>query len=166
MEIHIYTDGGCSGNPGPGGWAYIILRQRGGSDRAKSLSRKAAAYEPEILVEKCGGSRQTTNNRMELTAALSALEMLRKLNIAPKKVVVFTDSQYVQKGMTEWLPAWKEKNWMNSDRQPVKNQDLWTKLDALAPLFPLQWHWVKGHDGNEFNERCDALTQKAIGRIR
>ncbi|MDR0452306.1 MAG: ribonuclease HI [Treponema sp.] len=160
MEVHIYTDGGCSGNPGPGGWAYIILRQRG----ARGASRKAA--EPEILVEKCGGSRHTTNNRMELTAALSALEMLRKLNIAPKTVVVFTDSQYVQKGMTEWLPAWKEKNWINSDRQPVKNQDIWMKLDELAPLFPIQWNWVKGHDGNEFNERCDALTQKAIARVR
>jgi ribonuclease HI len=166
MEVHIYTDGGCSGNPGPGGWAYIILRQRAGYGSAKNPSRKAAAPEPEILVEKCGGARQTTNNRMELTAAISALEMLRKLNIAPKKVVVFTDSQYVQKGMTEWLSAWKEKNWINSDRKPVKNQDLWMKLDTLASFFPLEWNWVRGHDGNELNERCDALTQKAIGRIR
>jgi ribonuclease HI len=102
---------------------------------------------------------------MELTAALSALEMLRKLNIAPKAVVVFTDSQYVQKGMSEWLASWKEKNWRNSDKQPVKNQDLWMKLDALSDLFPLQWQWVRGHAGNEFNERCDALTQKAIARI-
>jgi ribonuclease HI len=124
------------------------------------------APKPEILVERCGGERYTTNNRMELTAALSALEMLRKLNIAPAKVAVFTDSQYVQRGMTEWLPSWKRKNWVNSDKQPVKNQDLWMKLDALASLFPLQWHWVKGHDGNEFNERCDALTQKAIEQIR
>jgi ribonuclease HI len=166
MEIHIYTDGGCSGNPGPGGWAYIILRGQTVSAGAKTGSKKSVAPELEILVEKYGGVRQTTNNRMELTAALSALEMLRKLDIAPKKVAVFTDSQYVQKGMTEWLPAWKEKNWMNSDRQPVKNQDLWMKLDALAPLFPIEWNWVKGHDGNEFNERCDALTQKAIGRIK
>ncbi|MDR2785716.1 MAG: ribonuclease HI [Treponema sp.] len=166
MEVHIYTDGGCSGNPGPGGWAYIILRQRPASGSAKNASKKAAAPALEILVEKYGGARQTTNNRMELTAALSALDMLRKLNIAPQKVLVFTDSQYVQKGMTEWLPSWKEKNWINSDKQPVKNQDLWMKLDALAPLFPLQWYWVKGHAGNEFNERCDALTQKAIGRIR
>ncbi|MDR1410893.1 MAG: ribonuclease HI [Spirochaetaceae bacterium] len=165
MEVHIYTDGGCSGNPGPGGWAYIILRQRGKPDGGKGASRKAAGG-TEILVEKYGGSRHTTNNRMELTAALSALEMLRKLNIAPKTVVVFTDSQYVQKGMTEWLPAWKEKNWINSDRQPVKNQDLWMKLDELAPFFSIQWNWVKGHDGNELNERCDALTQKAIEHIR
>jgi ribonuclease HI len=165
MEVHIYTDGGCSGNPGPGGWAYIILRQLAGPNGAKGASRRAASG-PDILVEKCGGSRYTTNNRMELTAALSALEMLRKLNIAPKTVVVFTDSQYVQKGMTEWLPAWKERNWINSDRQPVKNQDLWMKLDGLAPLFSIRWNWVKGHDGNEFNERCDALTQKAIARIR
>ncbi|MDR1128254.1 MAG: ribonuclease HI [Treponema sp.] len=165
MEVHIYTDGGCSGNPGPGGWAYIILRQRGGQDGAKGAFRRAARG-PEILVEKCGGARHTTNNRMELTAALFALDMLRKLNIAPKTVVVFTDSQYVQKGMTEWLPSWKEKNWINSDKQPVKNQDLWMKLDELAPFFPIRWNWVKGHSGNEFNERCDAMTQKAIGRIR
>jgi ribonuclease HI len=161
MELHIYTDGGCSGNPGPGGWAYIILRQR----ESRSRTRRAAPA-PEILVEKYGGSRHTTNNRMELTAALSALEMLQKLNISPKTVLVYTDSQYVQKGMTEWLETWKEKNWINSDRQPVKNQDLWMKLDSLAPLFPIEWNWVKGHDGNEFNERCDALTQKAIARIR
>jgi ribonuclease HI len=166
MEVHIYTDGGCSGNPGPGGWAYIILRPQTGAAGAKADSQKPPAIEPEILVEKCGGARETTNNRMELTAALFALEMLRKLNIAPKKVAVFTDSQYVQKGMTAWLPAWKEKNWISSGRQPVKNQDLWMQLDALAPLFPLQWNWVKGHDGNEFNERCDALTRKAIGQIR
>jgi ribonuclease HI len=166
MEVHIYTDGGCSGNPGPGGWAYIILRQRLESGSAGNTPRKTAVPKPEILVERCGGVQYTTNNRMELTAALLALEMLRKLNIAPTKVAVFTDSQYVQKGITEWLPGWKEKNWINSDKKPVKNQDLWMKLDALAPLFPLCWHWVKGHDGNEFNERCDVLTQKAIERIR
>jgi ribonuclease HI len=157
-EVHIYTDGGCSGNPGPGGWAYIILRQRG--------FRGGKKITPEVLAEKCGGARDTTNNRMELTAALSALEMLRKLNIAPKKVVLFTDSQYLQKGMTQWLEMWKEKDWINSDRKPVKNQDIWMKLDNLAPLFPIEWNWVKGHDGDEFNERCDALTQKAISHIR
>jgi ribonuclease HI len=166
MELHIYTDGGCSGNPGPGGWAYIILRQRLGPGSAENTSQGIVVPKPEILVEKCGGAPHTTNNRMELSAALFALEMLQKLNIAPAKVAIFTDSQYVQKGMTEWLPGWKGKNWINSDKKPVKNQDLWMKLDALASLFPLRWHWVKGHDGNEFNERCDALTQKAIARIR
>ncbi|MDR3337475.1 MAG: ribonuclease HI [Treponema sp.] len=152
MDIHIYTDGGCSGNPGPGGWAYIILRNQGG------------AAPEEVLVEKYGGEKNTTNNRMELKAALSALEMLPKLNFAPSRVVVHTDSQYVQKGMTQWLRNWKLKNWRTSDKQPVKNQDLWIKLDELAARFPLEWKWVRGHAGNRYNERCDALTQKAIAR--
>ncbi|GHV82155.1 ribonuclease H [Spirochaetia bacterium] len=156
MDIHVYTDGGCSGNPGPGGWGYVILREQG-------TAKKPAPA--EILAEKWGGARDTTNNRMELTAALSALEMLRKLNYAPQTVWLYTDSQYLQKGMTEWLENWKLKGWRTSDKQPVKNQDLWQRLDELASRFTIQWKWVKGHAGNIYNERCDALTQKAIASL-
>ncbi|MDR2742159.1 MAG: ribonuclease HI [Treponema sp.] len=152
MDIHIYTDGGCSGNPGPGGWAYLILRER--------------AKESEIIVEKWGAEVDTTNNRMELTAALRALEMLSKLNIAPKQVIVHTDSQYVQKGMTEWIVSWKKNGWRTSDRKAVKNQDLWQRLDVATVRYSIQWKWVKGHFGNRFNERCDRLAQKAIADIR
>jgi ribonuclease HI len=151
MDLHIYTDGGCSGNPGPGGWAYLIIRQR--------------SNQSEILVEKWGAEKATTNNRMELSAALRALEMLPKLNISPKTVTVYTDSQYVQKGMTEWMDSWKLKGWRTSDKAPVKNQDLWQRLDAAASPFSIQWKWVKGHIGNRFNEHCDKLTQKAIASL-
>jgi ribonuclease HI len=151
MQLKIYTDGGCSGNPGPGGWAYLIIREQKGS--------------PEIIVEKWGGELNTTNNRMELQAALSALEMLRKLDIPSQEVTVYTDSQYVQKGMTEWISRWKNNEWRTSDRKPVKNQDLWQGLDELASLFSLRWKWVRGHAGDEYNERCDALTQEAIAAI-
>jgi ribonuclease HI len=151
MQLKIYTDGGCSGNPGPGGWAYLIIREQRGSS--------------EIIVEKRGGELKTTNNRMELQAALSALEMLRKLNISPHEVTVYTDSQYVQKGMTEWLPRWKMNDWRTSDRTPVKNQDLWERLDDLASFYNIRWKWVRGHAGDEYNERCDALTQEAIAVI-
>jgi ribonuclease HI len=152
MDIHIYTDGGCSGNPGPGGWAYLILRERGAGS--------------EILVEKWGSEEATTNNRMELTAALYALEMLSMLNIAPKAVMVHTDSQYVQKGMTEWIISWKRNGWRTSDKTPVKNKDLWQRLDMVAPNYSIQWKWVKGHFGNRFNERCDKLAQRAIASIQ
>jgi ribonuclease HI len=103
---------------------------------------------------------------MELNAAVQALEMLRKLNIAPKQVVLFTDSQYVQKGMTEWLTGWKRNGWRTSDKNPVKNQDLWQRLDKLADFFCIRWEWVRGHQGNVFNERCDKLAQKAIANLR
>jgi ribonuclease HI len=149
MDIHVYTDGACSGNPGPGGWAYLIIRER--------------AKESEIIVEKWGAEADTTNNRMELTAALQALEMLAKLNIAPKQVMVYTDSQYVQKGMTEWIVSWKRNGWRTSDKTPVKNKDLWQRLDTVTARYSIQWKWVKGHFGNRFNERCDKLAQKAIG---
>jgi ribonuclease HI len=152
MDIHVYTDGGCSGNPGPGGWAYMIIRER--------------TKTPELIVEKWGAEKDTTNNRMELRAALAALEMLRKLNIAPKAVVVHTDSQYVQKGMTEWIHNWKLKDWRTSDKGAVKNQDLWQRLDELAAHFSITWKWVKGHAGNPYNERCDQLTQTAIASLR
>jgi ribonuclease HI len=152
MDIHIYTDGACSGNPGPGGWAYMIIRER--------------AKETEVIVEKWGAEVNTTNNRMELTAALQAMEMLSKLNIAPKQVMVYTDSQYVQKGITEWIGSWKRNGWRTSDKAPVKNKDLWQRLDAATVQYSIQWKWVKGHFGNRFNERCDRLAQKAIIGIR
>jgi ribonuclease HI len=151
MDIQIYTDGGCSGNPGPGGWAYMIIRE--------------LAKDTDIIVEKWAAEAETTNNRMELTAALHAFEMLPKLNIAPKHVTVFTDSQYVQKGMTEWIISWKKNGWRTSDKTPVKNQDLWQRLDAATARYSVQWKWVKGHFGNRFNERCDKLTQKAIASL-
>ncbi|MDR3276272.1 MAG: ribonuclease HI [Treponema sp.] len=154
MDIHIYTDGGCSGNPGPGGWAYLIIRRHGAKDS-----------NAEILVEKWGAERDTTNNRMELKAVIAALKMLHRRNIKPTIVHIFTDSQYVQKGMTTWLPVWQENNWRTSDRKPVKNQELWTALDEAASRFKIDWQWVKGHDGNTFNERCDELTQRAVASL-
>jgi ribonuclease HI len=151
MNIHIYTDGGCSGNPGPGGWAYVILRIEAGK--------------PELIEEKCGGSRDTTNNRMELSAALLALERALELDLGASRVTLHTDSQYVQKGMTEWLENWKRKNWRTSAKEPVKNQDLWQRLDVAASALPIQWKWVKGHAGDLYNERCDELTQYAIAKL-
>ena len=144
----IYTDGGCSGNPGPGGWAYVIVDE---SSRS-------------VLVEKWGAEKVTTNNRMELLAVISALEALSGL-AQSGEIKVFTDSQYVQKGMCSWIKDWKSRGWKTAGKTPVKNQDLWQRLDGLAAGLPVSWHWVKGHAGNEFNERCDDLTQKAIFSI-
>jgi ribonuclease HI len=158
MQINIYTDGGCSGNPGPGGWAFVILSGGGAT------------------LEKNGGDPNTTNNRMELTAVIRALETLP--SIARNNggggpidgVTVFTDSQYVQKGISEWIANWKRKGWVTSARQPVKNADLWKELDALAATvaaaYPLTWEWVRGHAGDPLNERCDALAQDAIRAIQ
>ena len=154
--VEIYTDGGCSGNPGPGGWAYVVIRKTGGDS-------------PLVLDEKWGAEKSTTNNRMELMAVISALEVLPLL--CPEhpdkneKISIYTDSQYVQKGMTIWIKDWKGNGWKTSDKKPVKNQDLWQRLDIMAARFPLSWIWVKGHAGNEYNERCDKLTQKAIASI-
>ena len=150
--IHIYTDGGCSGNPGPGGWAYVIMRDEEGG--------------MENLGENLGGEKSTTNNRMELQAVIVALEVLAQLDPVDEKVTLYTDSQYVQKGITLWIGEWKKKGWKTSGKQPVKNQDLWLRLDSLAAGFPIDWVWVKGHAGNKYNERCDALTQKAIASYR
>ena len=146
--LRIYTDGGCSGNPGPGGWAYIMVLETLQGD--------------QVLAEKWGFEKETTNNRMELRAVIASLEALRAMSEQPEKAAVYTDSQYVQKGMTEWIHNWKKKGWLTSDKKPVKNEKLWQRLDELAAGLPLSWVWVKGHAGNEFNERCDVLTQKAI----
>jgi ribonuclease HI len=121
---------------------------------------------PKIVAEKCGGEKDTTNNRMELMGVIAALKALKAKESRPKLVTVYTDSQYVQKGMTEWLSLWKAKGWKNSDKEPVRNRDLWERLDALSAEFTVKWIWVKGHAGNVFNERCDALTQKARATLK
>ncbi|KTD18485.1 ribonuclease HI [Legionella lansingensis] len=139
MTIEIYTDGACKGNPGPGGWG-ALLRYNG--------------HEKTIY----GAEPQTTNNRMELTAAIKALEALKR----PCEVDLFTDSQYLRQGMTTWLAQWKKSGWRNSKREPVKNADLWQQLDALTSQHKIHWHWVRGHTGHPENERADALANKAI----
>jgi ribonuclease HI len=146
----VYTDGGCSGNPGPGGWAYVLVVE--------------TFQGSKVLAEKFGGEKETTNNRMELKAVIAALEALKRTKQG-RKAQVFTDSQYVQKGMTEWIEGWKRNGWKTSDKRPVKNQDLWQRLDALASDFSITWTWVKGHAGNKYNERCDVLTQRAINSV-
>ena len=137
--VEIYTDGACSGNPGPGGWG-VLLRSGG---REKEL---------------CGGEARTTNNRMELTAVIRALEALKR----PVTARVHTDSQYVQKGISEWIHVWKRRGWKTADRQPVKNVDLWQELDKLAGLHELEWQWVKGHAGHAENERADELARRGM----
>ena len=137
--VVIYTDGACRGNPGPGGWG-AVLRYRG---RERQLR---------------GGCRETTNNRMELTAAIEALAALTR----PSRVRLITDSQYVMQGMTSWLVGWKRRAWKTADRRPVKNVDLWQRLDALAAGHDIEWCWVRGHTGDEGNELADALANAAI----
>jgi ribonuclease HI len=137
--VEIFSDGACRGNPGPGGWG-IVLRFK---DQEKEL---------------WGGEAATTNNRMELMAVIRALEALTR----PSRVRVYTDSQYVQKGISQWIHAWKRKNWLTADRKPVKNVDLWQELDALARKHDVEWHWVKGHAGHPENERADRLANKGI----
>jgi ribonuclease HI len=137
-QIEIHTDGACSGNPGPGGWGALLLY----GTTEKELS---------------GGESLTTNNRMELMAAICALESLKK----PCRIVLYTDSQYVQKGITEWLPGWIRKGWKNAKGEQVKNQDLWQRLQEASSSHRIEWKWVKGHAGHAENERVDALARKA-----
>ncbi|HEU5046765.1 MAG TPA: ribonuclease HI [Rickettsiales bacterium] len=137
--VTIYTDGACSGNPGPGGWGAVMLY----NDREKELS---------------GGEAETTNNRMELMAAIEALNSLKK----PCKVNLYTDSNYVRQGITGWIFGWKKNNWRTADKKPVKNADLWQLLDEAARKHDVQWHWVKGHNGDPLNERADELARKGI----
>jgi ribonuclease HI len=167
-ELAIYTDGGCSGNPGPGGWAYVIIEESGGNgDRASNGDRaqQKSPGSPKIIAEQWGAEKNTTNNRMELGAVIAALEFLSRLALSPEKITVFTDSQYVQKGMAQWIHSWKRNNWKTSGKEPVKNRDLWQRLDELAGYFSIKWTWVKGHAGDELNERCDRMTQKAIASL-
>jgi len=141
--IHIYTDGACKGNPGPGGWGAIL--EAGGKER-----------------EMFGGEAQTTNNRMELTAVIEALAALKR----PSRVIVHTDSTYVQKGITEWIHGWKARGWRTAAREPVKNVDLWKKLDEVVRIHHIDWVWVKGHAGHAGNERADALANKGVESLQ
>jgi ribonuclease HI len=142
-SIEIYTDGACRGNPGPGGWA-------------------ATLESGEHFRELSGAEATTTNNRMELTAVIQALEALKKSSA----VVVYTDSEYVRKGITEWLRAWKARDWRTADKKPVKNRDLWERLDVAAERHSIDWRWVKGHSGVPGNERVDALANAAIDAMQ
>ncbi len=141
-HVEIYTDGACSGNPGPGGWGAILV---------------CGEAEKEIS----GAETETTNNRMELQAAISGLNELK----SQCSVDVYTDSTYVQKGITEWLKGWKARGWKTADRKPVKNADLWVKLDEVTQKHTVRWHWVRGHSGHEYNERADVLARNAIKQL-
>ncbi|BAO84340.1 ribonuclease HI [Serpentinimonas maccroryi] len=144
-SVVIYTDGACKGNPGPGGWGVLL--------------RSEAAVK-----ELYGGEAQTTNNRMELTAVIQALQALKR----PCRVTLWLDSEYVRKGITEWLPGWKAKGWKTAARQPVKNVDLWQQLDALVQQggHAIDWRWVRGHAGDPGNERADALANLGVAQAR
>ena len=146
--LKIYTDGGCHGNPGPGGWAFVIITNSFAGE--------------QIIAQNKGGQKETTNNRMELTAVIEALRYLKTRNDLPGRATVITDSQYVQKGISEWIITWKKNSWRTSDKKPVKNKDLWEELDSFCGDFKLNFEWVKGHAGNKYNEMCDVLTQDAI----
>jgi len=137
--IYIYSDGACKGNPGTGGWGALLVTH---------------GHRKEIS----GGEANTTNNRMEMTAVIRALESLKR----PSTVEVHTDSQYVQKGISEWMAGWKRRNWRTASGQPVKNQDLWLQLDALSQLHHIEWKWVRGHSGHPENERADALANQGV----
>ena len=140
-RIEMYTDGACKGNPGPGGWGVLL---------------RAPGLEKELF----GGEPRTTNNRMELTAVIEGLQALKR----PCEVDLYLDSQYVRQGITEWVAGWKARGWRTSTKQPVKNVDLWQKLDALVAEggHRIQWHWVRGHAGHEGNERADALANRGV----
>jgi len=137
--VEIFSDGACSGNPGPGGWGTIL--------RFGGHEKELSGYDPE-----------TTNNRMELIGAIAGLEALTR----PCRVRVTTDSEYVKKGMTEWIEGWVKRGWKNTQKKPVANRDLWERLLELADQHQVEWHWVRGHDGHAENERCDVLARAAI----
>ncbi len=142
-RVLLFTDGACSGNPGPGGWAALL--------RYRTQERELS-----------GGEPATTNNRMEMLAVICGLEALKR----PMPVRIYTDSQYVMKGVTEWLAGWKRRGWKTADRQPVKNVDLWQRLETALSRHQVEWQWVRGHDGHPENERVDALARAAIGQNR
>ncbi|MGH8292126.1 MAG: ribonuclease HI [Gammaproteobacteria bacterium] len=141
-SVEIYTDGACRGNPGPGGWAAVL---------------RSGTHEKTLQ----GSVAQTTNNRMELTAAVSALQALTR----PASVVVYTDSKYVQQGISEWLPSWRARGWKTAGKKPVKNLDLWQALHQATAGHAIEWRWVRGHAGNPYNERVDRLANAAIDRM-
>ena len=136
-QVTIYTDGACKGNPGPGGWGAWL---------------RTGGHERDLF----GGEKLTTNNRMELTAVIEALASLKRTC----EVTIYTDSEYVRKGITEWIHGWKQRGWKTADKKPVKNADLWQRLDSLRTLHAVQWRWVKGHAGDPGNERADALANE------
>jgi ribonuclease HI len=138
-DVKIYTDGACSGNPGPGGWGAVMVA----GDKEKELA---------------GGEANTTNNRMELMAAIVSLEALKKTCV----VEIYTDSKYVMDGITSWIHGWKKNQWKTADKKPVKNVDLWQRLDEAVSKHQVKWHWVKGHNGHVMNERADQLARDAI----
>jgi ribonuclease HI len=143
-HVIIHTDGACKGNPGPGGWGAVL--------------QTGCGHEKELW----GGEPATTNNRMELTAAIMALEALTR----PCRVDLHTDSRYVMDGITKWIGPWKSRGWLTADRKPVKNDDLWKRLDAARARHQVKWHWVKGHAGHELNERADVLSNRWIEERR
>jgi ribonuclease HI len=142
-EVIIHTDGACKGNPGPGGWGALLV---------------SGSHEKELF----GGVAHTTNNRMEMMAVIEALGALK----GPCRVVLYTDSSYVQKGITEWISGWKARGWRTADKKPVKNEDLWRLLDAAAARHRIEWRWVKGHAGDPGNERADALANRGVESVR
>lgn len=142
-QVSIYTDGACSGNPGPGGWGALLIY----GEQAKELS---------------GGEAETTNNRMEMMAVIMGLKHLKE----PCEVTIYTDSKYVLQGMTEWIKGWKAKGWKTADKKPVKNVDLWQELEKQTAAHRVRWQWVKGHAGHAENERADALARAAITKER
>lgn len=145
--VIVYTDGACSGNPGLGGWAAIITGLPTG----------------EVVLS--GGEKQTTNNRMELIAAIASLQHLSH-QVSRYQIIIYTDSQYVKNGMTAWIENWKRNGWKTAKKDPVKNVDLWQQLDQLNAMLKPQWRWVKGHDGHEYNERCDQLAVQAYQQFK
>ncbi len=147
-ELFAYTDGACSGNPGPGGWGVLLL------------AREAGAVVKERTLQ--GGEAMTTNNRMELLAAISALEALAR----PSDIIVVTDSAYVKNGVTEWIHSWKRNGWRTAGRIPVKNADLWQRLDAAQARHKVEWRWIKGHAGHEENERADELARAGMAPFK
>ncbi|MEM6914823.1 MAG: ribonuclease HI [Pseudomonadota bacterium] len=148
MDLFAYTDGGCSGNPGPGGWGVVLEAVKDGQVlKSRELS---------------GGEAETTNNRMELTAAIMALESLERAS----RITVVTDSTYVKNGITQWIHAWKRNGWKTSDKKPVKNADLWQQLDVAQVRHDVLWDWVKGHAGHEQNERADQLASAEIKALK
>ena len=147
-DLYAYTDGACSGNPGPGGWGVLLL------------AREAGAVVKERTLQ--GGEAMTTNNRMELLAAISALEALAR----PSEIIIVTDSAYVKNGVTEWIHGWKRNGWRTAGRDPVKNADLWQRLDAAQARHKVDWRWIKGHAGHEENERADALARAGMAPFK
>jgi len=147
-ELIIYTDGGCSGNPGPGGWAFVIT-------------------DGDLRRERSGGVPDTTNNRMELTAVIEALRTARDdFDAEKRRILLHTDSQYVKKGITEWIRNWEKNGWMTASKKPVKNREYWRDLKQISDTLMIEWNWVKGHAGNELNERCDRMVRQEMDRFQ